>query len=83
MGEKPGTKSKAGLWVVSVITALMLYFLSIGPYAYFVEKGMLPRKALVWFEYIYAPIDWLYYHTPLDRTISAYATWWTGLAHAP
>ncbi|MDX1680957.1 MAG: hypothetical protein R3242_09530 [Akkermansiaceae bacterium] len=61
------------LIIGGVVLAFGIYVLSIGPVAMMASRHDWPEKPLVIF---YAPVLWLYKHTPLDDPLDNYIDWW-------
>jgi hypothetical protein len=63
-----------GVWVwLALLTVPVLYVLSIGPAAMFVEKTGVGVEAVA---VVYAPVVWLYQNTPLKKPLEAYMDLW-------
>jgi hypothetical protein len=72
MAEDKGSRSAWGfiLWPLLVV---MLYVLSSGPASLLFRKGILIDKA----RFIYLPLDWAYFYTPLWRPLGMYWHLWS------
>lgn len=69
------TRSTSSWGVGAVVILPLVYVLSIGPVAAFVEHYHVSylRGSL---EKFYAPVRWLYDHTPLKRPLESYVRLW-------
>jgi hypothetical protein len=69
-------KSRAVVWTVSAIVVLMLYVASYGPVVAMFRNRMIgfdPDGDLV--VTLYAPLAWVYDHTPLRGPMESYFQW--------
>ena len=77
MGQMNDEKTRStGAWGVGAVVILpLVYVLSVGPVAAFVEHYHVSylRSSLAKF---YAPVEWLYDHTPLKGPFDSYLSLW-------
>ncbi len=67
--------------IVAMLVALpLLYTLSIGPFAFILNKypSLAPMEKYA--GAFYAPVLWLHDHTSLKQPIASYTQWWVRLA---
>lgn len=64
--------------IISIFSACVLYFLSVGPVIRFYYPQPPPASLTVF----YAPLDWIYQNTPLSRAMEWYVELWTPPAQA-
>jgi hypothetical protein len=76
MSAERSDKSHAMAWTLSILSALVLYVLSIGPVDGLITNSANPRQADGWFPLFYRPIFWLTDNTPLEKVEIEYRAWW-------
>jgi hypothetical protein len=80
VSEARPQKSSATAWMLFILAALLLYWLSIGPVFYLEAIGRVPGSWEPWLNDFYRPLDWLHDHTPMWAPMNAYGRWWLKLA---
>jgi hypothetical protein len=76
MDDHSQAKSSTTIWWVSVLLVPILYILSAGPIVRLTMSKSHPQRAPEWVETLYAPVEWLYEHTPLEKPLEEYMEWW-------
>jgi hypothetical protein len=75
-GEQHGSTSHATAWFISVLAAMVLYVLSIGPVVGLLENGTIPRAAERQLEWFYTPVLMLADIPDMAPPLEIYLTWW-------
>jgi hypothetical protein len=76
MSTEPDKTSPATAWTISIVAALVLYVLSIGPVVGLLENGTIPQSAESSLEKLYTPVL-LLAHLPGGGTLLGnYFEWW-------
>ena len=83
MDEEASHHSHALRWTLGVLTALLLYVLSIGPVAGLGMRGTIPKSATQWLFVFYMPVAWLHEFTPLQKPLDLYTDWWIHILKKP
>jgi hypothetical protein len=78
MSDEARARRGYGFWVVAgVLVALVIYFLSLGPAVYFVQRTGTGRETA---GVVYTPLIWLGQNTPLSGPFDWYVRKWQSLA---
>ena len=83
MDEEASHKSYAMRWTLGVLTALLLYVLSWGPFLGLMHRGTIPDPPPKWVEDFYEPVFWLARNTPLQEPLDLYCRWWIRILPKP
>jgi hypothetical protein len=79
--EPVESSGRFSLWFwVSIAAVPVIYLLSIGPVALYVNKH---ESSEEFFGVVYAPVIWLHDHTFLEEPIEWYVEFWGGVETVP
>jgi hypothetical protein len=76
MSEEQSRKFHPMAWLLSILSAIVIYVLSAGPVVGLEFNGVVPSHNGEWQETFYAPVLWLLEYTPLHDPLDAYFAWW-------
>ena len=76
MSDPESNKSHAGRATFIIVTVLVIYVGSMGPFCGWYGDTKLSNRQAIYLNTFYAPVSWLHTYTSLEKPLENWQRWW-------